>query len=262
MRINEILQPSLLHETKETGPRKISASGRFLKHVNDFRSMPGFLASLKSFIDHFSTAASSQQFRPSDIVQDTVSRQQSVNPMLRTSHMVHGKAIVAYQLFPGELRLIDVGSVKDVLDNLANIASYTTKLDADSFRAYEVPAPKIKPEKTKKASKSSSVPVTAEPAQASVPYRTKLSLFGPRNFETLSSAELDQLSDMIEFIAAEGDAGKLTLLKVLDNNWREFLVWCRIALGLKGNDTSRDLVIRRSIDTTIKDRIRNILGTS
>ena len=111
----------------------------------------------------------------------------------------------------------------------------------------------------KTAPAASQVQPEPEAAPVAKPPPTKLSLWGRRDFETLSPAELDQLRDMIAFIAMEGEAGRATLRKVLDNNWREFMVWCRIALGLKGNDTSRDLVIRRTIDRTIQDVIRDVL---
>jgi hypothetical protein len=262
-------------EQQETNKRKILASPRFIKNVKKYRSFPGFAKSIQEFLVHWSDSAQNDNFNRSDMVQHQASDHNRLASPLRTTHLVHGKIIIAYQiqLTPAEIHLVDIGSIDDIIAKWSppadGTAAYAARLDSGEYNLWSPPAPKSaqpvataqKPETTP-APEPETAPEPVPVKAKDEPPPSKLSLFGRK---ALTDQELEKIQeDFLLWWKTDSKDFLRMIMQVKNGNLDEFMEWARQALGIKADDHSRDWIIMNSLRPrlqTVVDAILKIYKT-
>ena len=218
--------------------RKVLITARFKKDFANFRSMPGFITAFEKLLKHFEPVNFDQPFNRDDAKQTNISRNWNIDPVFRTSHPIHGKAVVAYQLSPTTIKLYAIGPMDMIQKNQESLGRYISNITDEDFTAYTPP-----PEKNKKTKPSKEdVPVYTEPAPelaVTTEPSEKSKPTGP-----LSEKETSEIKELVVMLMKDPEDGVPIVRKIVSGDIEEFMQWARITVGLTINDTSRDRAIK------------------
>ena len=223
--------------------RKVLITARFKKDFANFRSMPGFITAFEKFLKHFEPINFDQPFNRDDLKQTTISRNWNIDPLLRTSHLIHGKAVIAYQLLSTTIKLYAVGPMDMIQKNQDSLGRYISNITDEDFIPY---APS---EKKKTKSSQEEVPaVASEPATEPTPEPTATepipTLEKPKPSGPLSDKEISEIKELLIMFMKDPSDGVPIVRKIVSGDIEEFMEWARNIVGLKINDTSRDRWIK------------------